>query len=99
MEFAPQFESLLAEVLQESGEPVKTSSATTVTRRHVPIANSTSSATGTSSAVGTRGVFCAIRQEPERMEACPGIQTRGIAVVPHLAHGERWDGTDCWKAS
>lgn len=90
-EFAPPFESLLAEVLQEPGEPVKTSSATTVTRcrvahREFYIKRYQHERRG----VAPVAYF--IRSDKARREwrFAPEFQKRGIAVVPHLAHGERW---------
>ncbi len=90
-EFAPQFESLLAEVLQESGEPVKTSSATTVTRRHVANREFYIKRYRHEQR-GLAPVAYFVRSDKSRREwkLAPEFQTRGIAVVPHLAHGERW---------
>ncbi|MGA2604790.1 MAG: lipopolysaccharide kinase InaA family protein [Verrucomicrobiia bacterium] len=90
-EFAPQFESLLAEVLQEPAEPVKISSATTVTRRHV--ANREFYIKRyLHERRGLAPVAYFIRSDKSRREwtFAPKFQTRGIPVVPHLAHGERW---------
>lgn len=90
-ECAPQFESLLADVLQEPGEPVKVSSATTVTRRRVAdrefyIKRYLHERRG----LAPTAYF--LRSDKSRREwsFAPAFQTRGIAVVPHLAHGERW---------
>ena len=90
-EFAPPFESLLAEVLQGPGEPVKTSSATTVTRRHV--ANREFYIKRyLHERRGLAPVAYFVRSDKSRREwrFAPAFQSRGIAVVPHLAHGERW---------
>ena len=90
-EIAPEFESLLAEVLQEPGEPVKTSSATTVTRRRV--ANREFYIKRyLHERRGLAPVAYFIRSDKSRREwkFAPAFQARGVAVVPHLAHGERW---------
>lgn len=90
-ECAPVFESLLSEVLREPGEAVKTSSATTVTRRRLAnrefyIKRYRHERRGLSP------IAYFIRSDKSRREwrFAPEFQTRGIAVVPHLAHGERW---------
>ncbi len=90
-EVAPEFDALLAEVLHEPGEPVKTSSATTVTRhraanREFYIKRYLHERRGLSP------VAYFIRSDKSRREwrFAPAFQSRGIAVVPHLAHGERW---------
>jgi tRNA A-37 threonylcarbamoyl transferase component Bud32 len=94
-EFAPVFESLLAEVLQEPGEPVKTSSATTVTRRRVADREFYIKRYQHERR-GLAPVAYFIRSDKARREwrFAPEFQRRGIAVVPHLAHGERcgWYG-------
>jgi tRNA A-37 threonylcarbamoyl transferase component Bud32 len=90
-EIAPQFEPLLAEVLQQPGENVKISSATIVARcclagrtfyvkRYVHEKR------------GLAPLAYFIRSDKSRREwtFAAQIQARGIAVVPHLAHGERW---------
>jgi tRNA A-37 threonylcarbamoyl transferase component Bud32 len=90
-EVAPQFESLLAEVLREPGEPVKISSASTVVRRRVAnrefyIKRYLHERRG----LAPLAYF--IRSDKSRREwaFAPQFQARGIPVVPHLAHGERW---------
>jgi tRNA A-37 threonylcarbamoyl transferase component Bud32 len=90
-EFAPQFESLLAEVLQEPGEPVKTSSATTVTRRRVAnrefyIKRYRHERRG----LAPLAYFIKSDKSSREWRFAPEFQARGVAVVPHLAHGERW---------
>jgi tRNA A-37 threonylcarbamoyl transferase component Bud32 len=90
-ELAPQFESLLPEVLQEPGETVKTSSATTVTRRHV--ANREFYIKRyRHERRGLAPVAYFVRSDKSRREwtFASEFQARGISVVPHLAHGERW---------
>ena len=90
-ELAPQFESLLAEVLQEPGELIKISSATTVTRRRVAnrefyIKRYLHERRG----LAPLAYF--VRSDKSRREwrFAREFQVRGIAVAPHLAHGERW---------
>ncbi|MGD1017784.1 MAG: lipopolysaccharide kinase InaA family protein [Verrucomicrobiia bacterium] len=90
-EITPEFDALLAEVLQEPGEPVKISSATTVTRRRVAnrefyIKRYLHERRG----LAPLAYF--VRSDKSRREwrFAPVFQSRGIAVVPHLAHGERW---------
>ena len=90
-ECAPLFESLLTEVLREPGEAVKTSSATTVTRRRV--ANREFYIKRyLHERRGLAPVAYFVRPDKSRREwrFAPEFQTRGIPVVPHLAHGERW---------
>lgn len=90
-EAAPEFDTLLAAVLQEPGEPVKTTSVTTVTRcrvahREFYIKRYLHERRG----VAPLAYF--IRSDKSRREwtLAPQFQARGVAVVPHLAHGERW---------
>jgi lipopolysaccharide kinase (Kdo/WaaP) family protein len=90
-EFDPTFESLLAEVLEGPGEPVKTSSATTVTRRRVAdrefyIKRYLHQRRG----LAPVAYFIKSDKGGREWTFAPEFQTRGIAVVPHLAHGERW---------
>ena len=97
-ELAPPFESLLAEVLQEPGEPVKTSSATTVTRRR--IANREFYIKRyLHERRGLAPVAYFIRSDKSRGDGgLPRRSRPGIAVVPHLAQGNVGAGTGCWKA-
>ena len=90
-ELAPEFESLLPEVLQESGETVKTSSATIVTRRHVGnrefyVKRYLHERRG----LAPLSYFVRASKSRREWDQAPQFQARGVAVVPHLAHGERW---------
>lgn len=90
-EFAPQFESLLAKVLQETGEPVKISAATTVTRcraanREFYIKRYLHERRG----LAPMAYFIKSDKSRREWRFAPEFQARGIAVVPHLAQGERW---------
>jgi len=90
-ELAPRFESLLAEVLQQPGENVKTSSATIVTRHRVA-SREFYIKRYLHERRGLSPVAYFIRADKSRREwrFAPEFQARGIAVVPHLARGERW---------
>ncbi len=76
---------------RKPGEPVKTSSSTTVTRCHV-----TNREFYIKRCLHERRelspVAYFVRSDKSRREwrFAPEFQTRGIAVVSHLAHGERW---------
>lgn len=90
-ELAPEFESLLPEVLQQRGESVKISSATTVTRHRVGgrefyLKRYLHERRGLAPLAY---VVRAAKSQKEWKQA-PQFQARGVAVVPHLAHGERW---------
>lgn len=90
-ELAPEFESLLPEVLQQRGESVKTSSATIVTRHRV--ANREFYVKRyLHERRGLAPLAYFVRDSKSRREwrQAPQFQARGVAVVPHLAHGERW---------
>ena len=90
-ELAPHFESLLPEVLQQRGEPVKTSSVTIVTRHRV--ANREFYVKRyLHERRGLAPLAYFIRDSKSRREwkQAPQFQARGVAVAPHLAHGERW---------
>jgi tRNA A-37 threonylcarbamoyl transferase component Bud32 len=90
-ELAPEFESLLPEVLQEPGESVKTSSATIVTRhraanREFYVKRYFHERRG----LAPLSYFVRASKSRREWNQAPQFQARGIAVVPHLAHGERW---------
>ncbi|HUJ72214.1 MAG TPA: lipopolysaccharide kinase InaA family protein [Verrucomicrobiae bacterium] len=90
-ELAPQFESLLPEVLQQPGESVKTSSVTTVTRHRVAdrefyVKRYFHERRG----LAPLSYFIRASKSRREWNQAPQFQSRGIAVVPHLAHGERW---------
>ena len=90
-ELAPEFESLLPEVLQQPGEPVKISSATTVTRcrvanREFYVKHYLHERRG----LAPLSYFVRASKSRREWEQAPQFQARGVAVVPHLAHGERW---------
>ncbi|MGA2139785.1 MAG: lipopolysaccharide kinase InaA family protein [Verrucomicrobiia bacterium] len=90
-ELAPEFESLLPEVLQQPGESVKTSSATIVTRHGVAnrefyVKRYLHERRG----LAPLSYFVRASKSRREWNQAPQFQARGIAVVPHLAHGERW---------
>jgi tRNA A-37 threonylcarbamoyl transferase component Bud32 len=90
-ELAPEFESLLPEVLQQRGESVKISSATTVTRHRVA-SREFYFKRYLHERRGLAPLAYFVRDSKSRREwkQAPQFQARGVAVVPHLAHGERW---------
>ena len=90
-ELAPEFESLLPEVLQQRGESVKISSATTVTRHRV--ANREfyfKRYLHERRGLAPLSYFVRAAKSQREWRQAPQFQARGVAVVPHLAHGERW---------
>jgi tRNA A-37 threonylcarbamoyl transferase component Bud32 len=92
-ELAPEFESLLPEVLRRPGEFVKTSSATTVTRHRVAnrefyVKRYFHERRG----LAPLSYFVRASKSRREWNQAPQLQSRGVAVVPHLAHGERWGG-------
>lgn len=92
-ELAPEFEALLPQLLQQSGEPVKISSATTV-MRHRLAGREFYLKRYFHERRGLAPVAYFIRADKCLREwtHAPLLQQRGVAVVPHLAHGERWSG-------
>jgi tRNA A-37 threonylcarbamoyl transferase component Bud32 len=87
----PEFEPLLAAVLEDTGETVKQSFVTLVTRHRVAgrvfyVKRYRYEARPLSP------VKYFVRSPKSRREwrHAPLLQQRGIGVVPHLAHGERW---------
>jgi len=90
-ELAPEFESLLPEVLRQPGESVKISSATIVTRcrvanREFYVKRYLHERRG----LAPLSYFVRASKSRREWEQAPQFQARGVAVVPHLAHGERW---------
>jgi len=86
-----RFESLLPEVLQQPGESVKVSSATIVARHRVAnrefyVKRYLHERRG----LAPLSYFVRASKSRREWSQAPQFQARGIAVVPHLAHGERW---------
>lgn len=90
-ELAPEFETLLPEVLQQAGEPVKTSWVTNVTRHRVAnrefyVKRYLHERRG----LAPLAYFMRAAKSQREWRWAPQFQARGVPVVPHLAHGERW---------
>ena len=90
-EIAPDFETSLPEVLRQTGEPIKTSSATTVTRlrlagREFYVKRYLHERRG----LAPLAYFVRASKSRREWTWAAHMHRRGVAVVPHLAHGERW---------
>ena len=90
-EIAPDFKTLLPEVLRQPGEPIKTSSATTVTRhrlagREFYVKRYLHERRG----LAPLAYFVRASKSRREWKWAARMRQRGVAVVPHLAHGERW---------
>ena len=90
-ELAPEFESLLPEVLQQPGESVQVSSATIVARHRVAnrefyVKRYLHERRG----LAPLSYFVRASKSRREWNQAPQFQARGVAIVPHLAHGERW---------
>ncbi len=90
-DLAPEFETLLPEVLQQTGEPVKRTWVTTVTRHRV----ASREFYVKRYLHGRRGLaplayFVRTDKSQREWRWAPQFRARGVAVVPHLARGERW---------
>lgn len=90
-EVQPEFEGLLIRVLQDAGEPVKISSATTVTRHRLAgRAFYVKQYLHNRRGLAPFAYFIRSAKSQREWKLAPQFQARGVAVVPHLAHGERW---------
>jgi tRNA A-37 threonylcarbamoyl transferase component Bud32 len=90
-ELAPDFEALLPQVLGQPGESVKTSAVTVVTRHRVAnrefyVKRYLHEERG----LASFSYFLRAAKSQREWKWSAEMSKRGVAVVPHLAHGERW---------